>query len=288
MTLDKKLQKIEAILKEYDKVLVALSGGVDSAFLLAFARKTLGADNVSAITACGPHLAKDEVEYAAGLCRDLGVEHEILNMDHVLPIIEHNPPDRCYLCKKEIFSLMNEKAAASGKALADGTNLDDMDDYRPGHKALNELNVKSPLKDSGMTKNDIRAALQMLAEEPTYTSDDAPYYKSALTLKTGMPIWEKPALACLASRIPYGESITVEKLSSIYKAETFLRDLGFTQVRVRHHGDIARLEVLPEDRCKFFDEEFMDMVNDHIKGLGFKYTVLDLGGYSMGGGYHVR
>lgn len=288
MTLDKKLQKLEAILKEYDKILVALSGGVDSAFLLAFARNTLGTSNVSAITACGPHLAKDEVEYAAGLCRDMGVDHETLNMDHVLPIIEHNPPDRCYLCKKEIFSLMNEKAAASGKVLADGTNLDDMDDYRPGHKALNELDVKSPLKDSGLTKSDIRAALKILAEEKTYTSDEEPDYKSALTLKTGMPIWEKPALACLASRIPYGESITVEKLSAIYKAEIFLRDLGFTQVRVRHHGDIARLEVLPKDRCKFFDEGFMDMVNDHIKGLGFKYTVLDLGGYSMGGGYHVR
>ena len=288
MTLDKKLHKLEAILKEYDKILVALSGGVDSAFLLAFARKTLGADNVSAITACGPHLAKDEVEYAAGLCHDLGVDHETLNMDHVLPIIEHNPPDRCYLCKKEIFFLMNEKAAASGKVLVDGTNLDDMDDYRPGHKALKELDVKSPLKDSGLTKSDIRTALKILTEEKTYTSAKDPDYKSALTLKTGMPIWEKPALACLASRIPYGESITVEKLSAIYKAEIFLRDLGFPQVRVRHHGDIARLEVLPKDRRKFFDEGFMDMVNDHIKGLGFKYAVLDLGGYSMGGGYHVR
>lgn len=302
--LNNKLNNLETILNSYGRILVALSGGVDSTFLLVFARKVLGNDNVTAITATGPHLAPDEVSYAAKLCSDLGIRHLPLSMDHVMPIIEPNPADRCYLCKKEIFSMLKEKAEALHCVLTDGTNLDDMDDYRPGHRALAELNVASPLKDAKLTKADIRRALETLAcETPAaessskYNSEGTPEstqknsdvafnLKSALTLDNGMPIWEKPAFACLASRIPYGEKITAEKLTAVYNAEVFLRSLGFSQVRVRHHGDIARIEVPAKDRHLFFDESFMDKVNEQIKTYGFKFAALDLGGYKMGGGFH--
>ena len=291
MTLNDKLRKLEGTLKEYGRMLVALSGGVDSAFLLAFARKTLGADGVAAATACGPHLAQDEVDYAKDLCEALGINHVVIPMDHVLPVIKHNPVDRCYLCKKEIFSTLKEYAEADDRVLADGTNLDDMEDYRPGHKALAELNVVSPLKEAGMTKDDIREALKILAEDGIPGDDNGSSITtlvSALTLENGMPLWEKPAFACLASRIPYGEEITADKLESIYRAEVFLRDLGFKQVRVRHHGELARIEVMAEDRSKFYDDDFMDNVNEGIKECGFKFVTLDLGGYKMGGGYNAR
>ena len=262
-----KLDKLEKILKSYKRITVALSGGVDSAFLLTFASKVLGIENVNAVTACGPHLADDEVEYAKELCASLGIAHDIISMDHIMPILAPNPADRCYHCKKAMFSTLKEfaaKAAADDFVLADGTNLDDMDDYRPGHKALAELEIASPLKDAGLTKNEIREALKEM----------------------GSPIWDKPAFACLASRIPYGEVITEDKLAAVYKAETFLRSLGLRQVRVRHHGDIARIEVPAENRCVFFEEDFMDMVNERLKECGFKFATLDLGGYTMGGGFH--
>ncbi len=281
MTLNLKIQKLKEILTSYDKILVALSGGVDSAFMLAFSYKHLGPDKVSAITANGPHLAQDEVDYAAKLCETLGIYHEEIDMPHILPIIEPNPQDRCYHCKKEIFTVFCEKAKDGGYVLCDGTNLDDMDDYRPGHKALEELNVASPLKEAGLTKNDIREALHELASN----YEDI---KTALTLPNGTDIWDKPAFACLASRIPYGEIITVEKLEAVYKAETYLKSLGFTQVRVRNHGDIARIETTADETKKFFNETLMAEINNNIKNCGFKYAVLDLGGYKMGGGYHGK
>ena len=281
MTLNLRLQKLKEILTSYERILVALSGGVDSAFLLAFSCKHLGADNVSAVTANGPHLAQDEVEYAAELCGNLAIDHVIIDMDHILPIIEPNPQDRCYHCKREIFFKFREYADSKKFVLCDGTNLDDMNDYRPGHKALQELNVASPLKEAGLSKKDIREALHELYK-------DDPEIMSALTLPNGMGIWEKPAFACLASRIPYGETITTDKLEAIYKAETYLRSLGFNQIRVRHHGDIARIETNADEIKKFFDEELIAEVNSNIKTFGFKYAVLDLGGYKMGGGYHGK
>ncbi|MBR6800067.1 MAG: ATP-dependent sacrificial sulfur transferase LarE, partial [Firmicutes bacterium] len=266
----------------YKRITVALSGGVDSAFLLAFASKVLGTQNVRAITACGPHLADDEVEYAKALCASLGIEHDVISMDHIMPILAPNPADRCYHCKKAMFSTLKEfaaKATADDSVLADGTNLDDMDDYRPGHKALAELDIASPLKDAELTKNEIRTALEMLSKEDRLLAN-------SLMLHDGTPIWAKPAFACLASRIPYGTEITEDKLTAVYKAETFLRSLGLRQVRVRHHGDIARIEVPAENRCVFFDDGFMDTINERLKECGFKYVTLDLGGYKMGGGFH--
>ena len=281
MTLDFKLQKLKEILTSYERILVALSGGVDSAFLLAFSSKYLGVDKVCAITANGPHLAQDEVDYATELCKKLGIGHTIIDMPHLLPIIEPNPQDRCYHCKREIFSTFRDYADSQNYVLCDGTNLDDMNDYRPGHKALQELNVANPLKEADLSKKDIREALHEL-------SKDNPEILSALTLPNGIGIWEKPAFACLASRIPYGEIITVEKLEAIYKAEIYLRSLGFTQVRVRHHGDIARIETTPSETMKLFEENLIENVNEYIKSCGFKYATLDLGGYKMGGGYHDK
>ena len=275
MILSEKLTRLEEILNGYGQMLVALSGGVDSVFLLTFAHKLWRDDRVAALTADGPHFAPDEVDYAQQLCDRLGISHKRLPMDHVMPIIEDNPKDRCYHCKKEIFSLLKQRADMVGSVLADGTNLDDMDDYRPGYRALQELGIANPLKDAGLTKAEIRAALKMLAKDDEVLA-------AALTLPDGMKIWEKPAFACLASRVPYGETITADKLEAIYKSEVFLRELGFTQIRVRHHGDVARIEVLPQDRCRFFDEAFMDKVNSGIRECGFRFAALDFGGYKMG------
>ena len=266
-----KLEKLKNIISGYGQMLVALSGGVDSVFLLTFAYNLWRDDRVAALTAAGPHFAADETEYARQLCDNLGISHKIIKTDYILPIIENNPTDRCYICKKEIFSVLKERADMVGSVLADGTNLDDMDDHRPGYRALQELEIASPLKDAGLTKAEIREALKALA-------DDDSLIKAALMTD----IWNKPAFACLASRIPYGQQITEEKLSAVYEAEVFLRNLGFSQVRVRHHGDVARIEVLPEDRSKFYDDAFMDKVDEGIKGCGFKFAALDLAGYKMG------
>ena len=279
MTIYEKLKKLEYILNDLGRITVALSGGVDSVFLLTFAYKLWGDDRVSAVTAQGPHFADDETAYADYLCSELVINHDIASVDHILSVIADNPPDRCYICKREIFSSIKEIAEKQGRNLVDGTNLDDLDDYRPGYKALQELGISSPLKDAGLTKSEIRKSLRKL-------SDTDPFIKQALMIPSDdgktFPIWEKPAFACLASRIPYGQTITKEKLLSVYKAECFLKALGFTQIRVRHHGDVARIEVLPHDRKKFFDEKFMDKVNDEIKKCGFRFAALDLGGYKMG------
>ncbi|HIU26130.1 MAG TPA: ATP-dependent sacrificial sulfur transferase LarE [Candidatus Copromorpha excrementigallinarum] len=269
--LEEKLKKLKTIISGYGQMLVALSGGVDSAFLLIFAWNMWRDDRVAALTASGPNFAPDETRYAAELCDRLGISHKTVNVDFLMSIIEDNPPDRCYSCKKAIFSLLKERADMVGSVLADGTNLDDMSDYRPGYRAVEELGVSSPLKDAGLTKAEIREAMKAMAEEDSVI-------KGALAFA----LWNKPAFACLASRIPYGERITVEKLKAVYKAESLLMEEGFSQVRVRHHGDVARIEVLPEDRSRFFDVEFMDRINEGIKKCGFKFAALDLGGYRMG------
>ena len=237
-----KLQDLERRLREYGEVAVSFSGGVDSTFLLLFAKKVLG-ENVSAVTISAPNFAPDEIRYAQELCKN-------------------NPPDRCYICKKTLFGkVVDEMRAQLPEAVvADGTNLDDVSDYRPGRKALEELSIASPLKEAGLTKKEVRRGLKEL----------------------GGDIWDKPAFACLASRIPYGETITKEKLTAIYRAESLLQDLGFRQVRVRHHGTLARIEVLPEARGDFFDLGLMDLVNERLKEFGFLYVTLDLAGYRMG------
>lgn len=261
MRYEEKLKKLEGILQGYGKLAVALSGGVDSTFLLLMGKKALG-DQVAAVTAVAPNFAPDEIEYAQKLCEREQIRHVIVELSEtVLAEFAHNPPERCYLCKKAIFGqvLFQVEQRLPGFTVADGTNLDDMKDYRPGRKALEELSIKSPIRDAGLTKAEVRRGLKELGQE----------------------IWKKPAFACLASRIPYGERITAEKMEAVYQAEKFLQEQGFHQVRVRHHGTVARIEVLPEQR-RLFDEPMMDRVADRLKKLGFSYAALDLSGYRMG------
>lgn len=262
MNYEEKLLRLEEIIKGYGRMAVAFSGGVDSTFLLLFGKKVLG-NKVFAVTADAPNFAPDEILYAKELCRRESIPHIVVNLGaEILSSFCHNPPDRCYICKKAIFSQVKDYVAerCPGAVVADGTNLDDVKDYRPGRRALEELEISSPIKDAGLTKAEVRRGLRDL----------------------GGDIWDKPAFACLASRIPYGETITVEKLEAVYKAERALHDLGFSQVRVRHHGAVARIEVLPEDREEFFDLGFMDRVDKLVKDAGFLYAALDLSGYRMG------
>ena len=257
-----KLQALERRLREYGEIAVSFSGGVDSTFLLLFAKKVLG-ENVSAVTISAPNFAPDEIRYAQELCKKEGIRHFVLELgEEIFSAFSHNPPDRCYICKKALFGKVVDemRARLPGVVIADGTNLDDVSDYRPGRKALEELSIASPLKEAGLTKKEVRRGLKEL----------------------GGDIWDKPAFACLASRIPYGETITKEKLTAIYRAESLLQDLGFRQVRVRHHGTLARIEVLPEARGDFFDLGLMDLVNERLKEFGFLYVTLDLAGYRMG------
>lgn len=279
MKLKDKLSKLSEILSGYGQMITALSGGVDSIFLTAFAYRLWQDDRIAALTASGPHFAPDEISYAREFCEKVGISHKIIDVTDILPLIKENPEDRCYHCKKAIFTRLCERSQMVGSVLADGTNADDMKDYRPGYQAICELNVASPLKEAGLTKQEIRQALKEMADEDSFI-------KSALSFtahdgKT-MYIWEKPAFACLASRIPYNEEITAEKLNAVYAAEKYLRSLGLSQVRVRHHGAVARIEVEPADRVRFYDEAFMDKVNDAITECGFEFAALDLAGYKMG------
>lgn len=268
MELKDKLNKLEEIILGYGQMIVALSGGVDSTFLLAFSKDAFTRagcpDNVAAITATGPQFAADEAEYAAALCESLGVAHKKIRVSYVLDFISDNPPDRCYRCKKELFSMLKTRAEMVGSVLVDGTNLDDLDDYRPGFKAIRELGVSSPLKDAGLTKAEIRQAL------------------AALDVGIAAEKAEYPAFACLMTRIPFGEEITEEKLDMIYKAEVYLKEQGFTQVRVRCHeitaGLLARIELLPEELPRLAPAE----CDAALREIGFRFVALDLGGYEKG------
>jgi len=249
-------------LKTYDRVAIAFSGGVDSSFLLKAASFALGKENVIAITADSAFVPSKELEEAKAITKDLEIEHIILAMD-VLSVeaIKKNPRDRCYICKKNVFTDIIHTANNVGiTVIWDGSNIDDEGDYRPGKKALQEMHVQSPLKECGLTKKDIRE----------------------LSRELGLPTWEKPSMACLASRIPYGDTITKEKLAMIEKAENYISDLGFTQFRVRHHDGIARLELIPEEMPRIFDIKLMKQINDDIKSFGFTFVAMDLSGYRMG------
>ena len=248
-------------LKSYKSVAVAFSAGVDSTFLLAAARKALG-ENVIAITGrfdTSPTREKDE---SSAYCESIGIKHVILDLDQMsIPGFKENTPDRCYICKKALFSEFRNTALKMGiDTLAEGTNADDDNDYRPGMRAIAELGVKSPLKKCGFTKQEIRQ----------------------LSKELGLPTWNKPSLACLATRFPYGQEITPEKLRTIDTAEQMLIDSGFFNVRVRAHRELARIEVDPAEFDKVINKKITDNIVRYLKENGFKYITLDLEGYSLG------
>ncbi|MFH0730953.1 MAG: ATP-dependent sacrificial sulfur transferase LarE [Pseudomonadota bacterium] len=261
-TLHLKLTQLEAVLRRLNRVAVAFSGGVDSTFLLKVARGVLG-QNVLAVTAVSELMPRFERADAVRLAQLIDVPHVLVETDDLSdPAFTANPPDKCYLCKKKRFSQLKTFALSKGiEVVVDGTNSDDWRDYRPGEKAAQELGIESPLREAGLGKNDIRQ----------------------LSRQLGLPTWDKPAFACLASRIPYYHEITAEKLQQIDEGETFLRQLNLSgQVRVRHHGGLARLEIEPADIHKLVADPLRTRVLDYFTGLGFQYITVDLAGYAMG------
>jgi uncharacterized protein len=261
MELQDKLKHLKGYIEKLGSLAVAYSGGVDSTFLLKVAHDVLQARAI-AVTARSSTYPEREFKEAEEFTRRAGIKHIIIQSEELeIEGFTNNPPNRCYLCKYELFSKIKEMAEKYNiQNIAEGSNIDDLDDYRPGMQAIKELGIISPLKDVGFGKDAIRK----------------------LSKKMGLPTWDKPAFACLASRFPYGEKITKETLAMVDRAEQYLLDLGFKQVRVRHHGDTARIEVAEAERLKFFDLKLMDNVYKQFKKIGFAYTALDLKGYRTG------
>ena len=255
------LKQLEYNIGEKGSLAVAYSGGVDSTFLLKVAHDVLQ-DRVIAVTARSSIHPQREFKEAAEFARSAGIKHIIIQSEELeIEGFTDNPPHRCYLCKYELFSKIKEVAGKHGiKHIAEGSNIDDLGDYRPGMKAIKKLGIISPLQDAGLNKDAIRK----------------------LSKKMRLPTWDKQSFACLASRFPYGEKITKEKLAMVDRAEQCLLSFGFKQVRVRHHGDTARIEVAEAERPKFFDLELMDNVYKQFREIGFAYTALDLQGYRTG------
>jgi uncharacterized protein len=259
-SLTEKERRLEEILRSAGSVVLGYSGGVDSTLLLRKALDVLGRENVLAITAASATYDADEIDEATRLALTLGARHERLRSTELEDEgFLSNPPERCYYCKSDLYGDLLELAVARGlQAVIDGSHAEDALDWRPGLKALDERGVLSPLKQAGFTKADIRE----------------------LSRKLGLETWDKPANACLASRFPYGEAITNEKLGRIGQAERVLRDAGFTVVRVRHHGDVARIEVPPADRARLLAAA--DAIAPRLKALGYVWVSLDLEGYRSG------
>ena len=256
-----KLEALKSLLRGYDSAAIAFSGGVDSSFLLKTAADVMG-DRTAAITAAPPFVPQRELSEASAFCRVYGIRQIVLPAaDFRLEAARKNPPDRCYLCKRELFSEICGKAREEGfRVVAEGSNTDDLSDVRPGMRALRELEVRSPLLEAGLSKAEIRK----------------------LSLEAGLSTWDKPSFACLASRFPVGEEITDAKLRRVEESEQLLRELGFRQFRVRSHGDLARIELLPEELETAARPENRGKIPEALQNYGFRYITLDLTGFRSG------
>jgi uncharacterized protein len=259
---EKKIKHLHEVIKNYSgNMAVALSGGVDSSFLLSVAREILG-DNIIAVTVNADFVSQREIDGASVVASDLGVSHEVINIDfREVENFTKNPPDRCYYCKRHLFVKIIKFAHARGcETVIEASNTDDLNDYRPGIKALSELGVKSPLVEAGFSKEEIRG----------------------FSKERGLSNWNRPANACLATRIETGQEITKEKLKQIEEAENYLESLGVGLCRVRHHGALARIEVGSDKLDLIFDPEIRSGIDERFSELGFIYVTVDMEGYKRG------
>jgi pyridinium-3,5-biscarboxylic acid mononucleotide sulfurtransferase len=260
LPMDEKFTKLKEAIRSMGSVAVAFSGGVDSSFLARVAFGLLG-KRAAAVTYVTPLVSGWERGEAVRMAALIGIRHIVLTSEGLESEVAANPSDRCYYCKRTIFRRIKESAAEQGyAAIVDGSNYDDGFDYRPGLAALREEGIASPLKAAGLTKSEIRE----------------------LSRRLGLDTWDKPAMACLGSRFPYGETITPEGLSRVERSEAFLRSLGLRQFRVRSHKEIGRIEVAPEERGKFFDLKILDRISEELKSYGFQYVCLEAGGFVSG------
>jgi uncharacterized protein len=261
-SIKEKYDRLKKIFQSMGRVIVAYSGGVDSTLLLKVAKDTLGDENVVAVTALSPLYPDRELAEAKRLTQEMGIRHHLIKSNELkIEGFSKNPPNRCYHCKKELFEKLKNLAQKEKiPFVVEGSTLDDEKDYRPGRKAIQELGIRSPLKEAMFIKEEVRVLSNTL----------------------GLTTWNKPSFACLASRFPYGEEITIEELKRVDEAENFLFELGFTQVRVRHHGNLARIEIYPEEIDRLMDKSLREKVVNQLKKIGYHYVAVDLQGFRSG------
>jgi uncharacterized protein len=261
MTLDDKFSKLKKTLKGLDSVLIAFSGGVDSTFLLKAASMS-GLSRILAVTGVSQSVPAGELSFSRKISSEINVEHRFIDTEELKDSnYSSNPPDRCYYCKKELFGRLKKIARSEGYPfILDGTNADDVSDWRPGRRAAEETGVRSPLYEVELGKDEIRELSRTL----------------------NLPTWSKPATPCLSSRFPYGEPITAKALDRVNQAETFLKSLGFRELRVRHHNHIARIEIHPDEFSRLLKESAREKVIAYLKSIGYRIITLDLEGFRSG------